>query len=213
MRIPLPALTRLCALYRCLDRLAAAGTETVSSAELGRLLGVASHNIRKDISCLGDAGNAATGYVVESLKALLAGALSLDRPRRACIVGLGRLGSAILEYNGFAASGYSIVAGFDNNINRVESFRTSLPLFAASDIVEVCTRMGIELAAVAVPAAATQSVSERLVAGGVRGIVNFSTASIALDRDDVFVRNMDLVTEFTFLSARIALGGGGSENE
>ncbi len=169
------------------------------------MIDVAPHSIRKDMSYIGEAGvQGSSGYNVEYLKSHLAKNLSLDILRKACVVGTGRLGSAILAYSGFAETSFSVVAGFDSSINVVESLKTSIPLFPASEIPSVVAKMGIELAIVTVPAAAAQLTADRLILGGIKGIVNFSAAAMTSNKADVHIRNMDIVTEFTYLSALIA---------
>ncbi len=205
LSIPAPTLSRLSAIYRCLSQLSELGRKSVSSAELGKMIDVAPHSIRKDMSYIGEAGvQGSSGYNVEYLKSHLAKNLSLDILRKACVVGTGRLGSAILAYSGFAETSFSVVAGFDSSINVVESLKTSIPLFPASEIPSVVAKMGIELAIVTVPAAAAQLTADRLILGGIKGIVNFSAAAMTSNKADVHIRNMDIVTEFTYLSALIA---------
>ena len=47
--ISLPALTRLCMLDRLLSDISESGIKKISSDEIGKMLGVASHNIRIDL--------------------------------------------------------------------------------------------------------------------------------------------------------------------
>jgi redox-sensing transcriptional repressor len=120
-------------------------------------------------------------------------------------VGLGRLGSAILAYERFSNSGYSIIAGFDSNINKLETIRTNIELFPAHDITDIVRRKKIDVGVIAVPASAAQESADRLIEGGARGIVNFSPALIQLKRKDVHITNLDIVTEFSILSAFMTL--------
>jgi redox-sensing transcriptional repressor len=205
-RIPRPAVIRLCTVYRLLEDLLRAERTRVSSTELGAALDVGSHNVRKDINYLGGVGDVGSGYDIARLRDHIRNELKLDRRRNACVVGLGRLGSAVLAYERFANSGYTIVAGFDSNINRLETIRTDIELFPAHEITDVVRRKEIEIGLIAVPARAAQHTCDRLVAGGVRGIVNFSPALIRHDNVSVHVTNMDVVREFTILSAYMALG-------
>jgi redox-sensing transcriptional repressor len=198
-KIPTPAIERLCSLYHILEQLETKGNEAVSSKELGELTGVGAHNIRKDINYLGEIGSFKAGYEVKKLKAHLSGKLGLDKKKKACIVGLGRLGNAILNYDRLLGSGFEIVAGFDSNINKVETLQTSVPLFPAHEIPEVVKSMRIDLAVIAVPAQATAETARRLINGGIRGIVNFSPAVIK-PAAGVAIRNIDLVAEFRILT-------------
>lgn len=204
--IPLPAVTRLCMIYRLCGVLDAQGIESVSSTQIGSRLGIGPHSVRKDISFLGEADAGQAGYDVARLRARIERSLGLGQSRRACVVGLGRLGAAILGYQRLAQSGYRIMAGFDSNINRLETIRTDVPLYPAYEIAEVVRREAIELGIIAVPAEAAQQIAEALIDGGIRGIVNFAPVVIAVDRPEVIVRNIDVVNELRVVSSLLTLG-------
>jgi redox-sensing transcriptional repressor len=199
-QIPLASIERLCAVFHVLEELEACGINTVSSIEIGKRLGAASHNIRKDISYFGEIGNCRAGYDVRKLKGHLSNKLGLRVEKKACVVGLGRLGTAILNYGQLTPHGFVVVAGFDSNINKIETINTDIPLYPAHEIALVVKRKGIEFAALTVPAQATQETAGRLIEGGIKGIVNFTPAVIKPAKN-VFVRNIDLVGEFRILSA------------
>ena len=203
-QIPPASIERLCAVYHVLEELEVGGIDTVSSIEIGKRLGAASHNIRKDISYFGEIGNCRAGYSVRKLKSHLSNKLGLNKGKKACVVGLGRLGTAILNYGHLGQHGFAIVAGFDSNINKIETINTEIPLFPAHEIALVVRRKGIELAALTVPAKATQEIVDKLIEGGIKGVVNFTPAVIKPSKN-VFVRNIDLVGEFRNLSAMSTL--------
>jgi redox-sensing transcriptional repressor len=198
-QIPTPSLQRLCSMYHLLEQLGDTGVTTISSNELGKQLGVNAPSIRKDINFLGEIGNCRGGYTVKKLKEHLSEQLSLSAARTICIVGLGRLGTAILNYERLSLSGLMIVAGFDSNINKLETIRTTVPLYPAHEITNVVKRSKIELAVLAVPAKAAPETTKRLIDGGIRGIVNFSPV-VLTPAPGVFVRNIDLVAEFRIVS-------------
>jgi len=206
LRIPRPTVARLCSLASLLEDLLAEGQLRVSSTQLGKLLGVGSHSVRKDINCLGgEVGDVGSGYDAARLRNYIRKEIGLEKKRNACVVGLGRLGSAILAYERFANSGYTIVAGFDSNINKLETIRTSVDLFPAHEIADVVRRKNVDIGVIAVPPGAAQESADRLIDGGVKGIVNFSPAIIQFNKGEVYVTNMDMVREFSILSAFIAL--------
>ncbi len=208
VEIPKPAIERLVLLARLLEEQEMAGRSRLSSAELSGLTGIPAHTIRKDVSHLGQSGgiSGGSGYPVAVLGRLIRGALGLDRPRTACLVGLGRLGSAILAYSGFSGSGYRLAAGFDSSLNRLEILRTTVPLYPAHRIPEVVLREGVELGIIAVPSAAAQETAERLLRGGVRGIVNFAPTVIRNLPPGVVIRNVSVTGEFDVLSALLNRG-------
>ncbi len=183
----------------------AEGVVSISSSQIGERLGLNSHNVRKDIGYLGDVGTLGAGYDVMRLKQAIAETLGLDVPRNACVVGLGRLGLAILNFDLFAQHGYSIVAGFDSNINKLETMRTEIDVFPSYMIADVVHRRSIELAVLAVPADAAQKVADLLVEGGIRGIVNFTPMVIKAASPDVFISNISILGEFHELAAQMTL--------
>lgn len=202
--IPIPAISRLCSLYKLLGDL---GPQvSVSSSELGERLGVGAHNIRKDISYLGVAGSSGAGYDSGKLRELIASRLGLTTIRTACVIGLGRLGSAILQYP--LGDEFRIIAGFDSNVNRLETIKTEIDLFPAYQISEVVKRLCIDMAIIAVPAANAQEVADRLIDGGIKGIVNFAPVYVRTKQNGIFVKNMDISGELRVLSAQINVSAG-----
>src|SRR5205814_6906797 len=106
---------RLSVYLRCLNELASAGIKTVSSQELAEQFNLNSAQIRKDLGYFGEFGVRGIGYFVDDLREHLTKILGLDRPHRVGIVGAGRLGTALANYNGFSRSNFSVVALFDND--------------------------------------------------------------------------------------------------
>ena len=205
-KISIPTITRLCMVFQQSDELQALGTHRISSTQMGKTLGLPAHTVRKDINCLGEVGDTGSGYDVARLKQHLGQALGFEQIRKACIVGLGRLGSALMDYDKFETSGFLIVAGFDSSVNRIETMQTRVPVYPACDMKEVIQRKAIELALLAVPAQAAQVTADVLVDCGIRGIVNFAPVVINVPATGVQVRNMNVVNEMRVLSSLMTLG-------
>jgi len=205
-KIPLPAVSRLSAIYRLLCDLSAQGVEFVSSAALGEMLGVGAHNIRKDVSYLleTDGASAKNGYDVERLKGQISRALGFDTEFKACVVGLGKLGLAILRNELFFNDKMRVVAGFDSNINLVETIKVDIDVYPSFDITETVKRLDVKLAILTVPQQFAQECANRLVQGGIKGIVNFTSVVIKTE-PFVKVRNVDLTSELRILSALVSL--------
>jgi redox-sensing transcriptional repressor len=200
VNIPQPTLIRLCGIYQFLSVMEKDGILRISSNELEKKIGIPSHTIRKDINYLGEIGYIGSGYDVTRLKNHIAMKLRFPNDQKACIVGLGHLGSAILYSPRRAGEGFTIVAGFDSNVNKLETIKTAVPLFPSCDIPDVVRRMGIEIAIIAVPPQNAQEVTGRLVEGGIKGIVNFAPTIINPGKEGVFVRNIDIAVECRILS-------------
>jgi len=204
-KIPQPTIIRLCSIYQFLCNLEKEGVKKVSSSELEEKTGVPSHTIRKDISFIGEVGSTGSGYEVIKLKQHILNNLGLNRERKACIVGLGRIGSAIMQWPILAGGEFRIVAGFDSDINKVETIKTPVSVFPSHEIPDVVKRLGIELGIIAVPPARAQEVADRLMEVGIQGIVNFAATIIKSRRNDCFIRNMDIGGELRILSAMMGM--------
>jgi redox-sensing transcriptional repressor len=164
--IPEPTIERLLQLTRDLDNY---DRSTVTSSEIEALTGWSNHTIRKDISF------PVRGHLLrQRLRSAGHGSgdresLGLRVPRKCCVVGLGRLGSAYLNFPSFEEEGFKIVAGFDSSVNRVEILQSPVTLYPAYKMGEVISRFGIELALLCVPAAAAQTAADKLAGCGDQG--------------------------------------------
>ncbi|MCL2792899.1 MAG: redox-sensing transcriptional repressor Rex [Spirochaetaceae bacterium] len=198
--IAFPAIERLTKLFSLLLKAEQGGKEKISSTELGSLTGFHAHNIRKDISAIGSIESGKGGYSIKSLESLISSTFGFERKKKVCVAGLDMLGAAMLNNPDAGFSEFEIIAGFDSNINRMEMISTKVPLFHFYKIEEKVKELGIEYAILAVSPEEAARVAERLIAGGVKGILNFSPVIIA-PKNGVQIRNIYLVEELRLLSA------------
>ncbi|MGL1892948.1 MAG: redox-sensing transcriptional repressor Rex [Spirochaetaceae bacterium] len=201
--IPKPTIVRLSTLFVLLENLQKEGQERIFSAEIGKLLGVPSHTIRKDISFLRQAGNG-NGYDIINLKNIIAEYLGFNKYKKACIVGMGRLGTVITTKNGFYSNEYTVVAGFDNNDAKLINDRTDMTIYPMDKMKDIIEKEQIKIGMITVPQASARKVANDLIACGIKGIINFSPVLIEINRDDVFIRNIFIAGEFNILSALIS---------
>jgi redox-sensing transcriptional repressor len=176
---------------------ASQGLEHISSQSLADFVGVNSWQIRKDFSYFGDFGTRGVGYNIEKLAREIKKILRLDIIRKAALVGVGDLGSALLAYPGFGAYGLDIVAAFDIDPQKIGRTIGGVKI---EDFARVDTlgRRGISLAIVAVPRAAAQATVDRLVQAGVRGILNFAPCKVVAPKR-VKVITLDIAMELARL--------------
>jgi redox-sensing transcriptional repressor len=214
--LPKPTAERLSQLARLLEQ-RASRTAPISSAEIEQITGWPSHTIRKDISALVAAQTTITGttgaepdfstpsgYNPKRLAAAIKRTLGLaDTSNKCCIVGLGRLGSAFLEYAGFRGSSFELAAGFDSNVNRIEILKADFPLYPTFKMKDVIGRLDIRFAILAVPTEQAQSTAEKLVECGIVGIVNFTPAILSVPQG-IEVENVSVIDALGTLTARLA---------
>lgn len=170
----------------------------ITSKELAELTGWTDATIRKDISHLGIKGGASKGYKLDELYKAIHQAvgkpqegMTAESLHPCCIVGLGRIGAALLDYGGFAQGGMKLVAGFDESVNRVEILNASFPLYPASRLEQVIAQQRIEYAVLTVPEQDAPVYGKRLAEAGIKGIVNYTSAVLNLG-DNVAVENISL---------------------
>ena len=176
MGIPRPTAERLSRLAYLLEQ-QASDNKPLTSAEMEQLTGWPSHTIRKDISVLGRASGIATknGYPPRELAAAIRETLGFtETEHNCCIVGLGRIGSAFLDYTAFNESPFTIRAGFDSNVNRIEILKAEFPLYPTFKMKDVIPRLDIRYAILTVPPDQAAQAAEKLISCGIRGIVNFT---------------------------------------
>lgn len=176
--IPDIVIGRLPIYLQALTYLAEEGREVTSSQELGDRLGISPAQIRKDLSHFGEFGKQGTGYHIAFLRAKLREILQVDRVWDVVLVGAGNLGHAIANYGGFLGRGFYIAAVFDNDPAKIGQPLGYLTVRDIREMPTVVCEQGWQIAILAVPAAAAQSVAEMLIEAGVRCILNYAPITL-----------------------------------
>jgi len=196
---------RLSVYLRCVNELASAGIKTVSSQELAGQFNLNSAQIRKDLGYFGEFGVRGTGYFIDDLRAHLTKILGLDKPHRVGIVGAGRLGTALANYNGLSKSNFAVIALFDNDREKIGQRigPQEILVHDVKKIAKLVREQGIDVAVIAVPARVAQRVLNQITAAGVKAILNFAPAPLTA-RLGVKVKTVDLTTSLESLSYFLA---------
>lgn len=195
---------RLSVYSRCLDALEAAGVTTTSSTALAERFHLNAAQIRKDLANFGELGVRGVGYNVKELRSHLRRILGLDRRLRVVIVGAGNLGLALADYPGFRKDGFRIDALLDVAVDKVgQKSRSGVMVKHLDDLDRIARDDGVDIAIIAVPAAAAQGVVDRVVAAGIRAVLNFSPGALRVPAH-VRLKNMDLTVSLETLSFFLA---------
>jgi len=192
MPVPDIVVGRLPLYLRALSQMLEEGKTITSSQELGERLGISSAQIRKDLSQFGEFGKQGTGYSITYLTEQLRLILKVDRLWDVALVGVGDLGRAVANYAGFQHRGFRIVAMYDNDPAKIGKQVGPFVIEDSAGLVEQVRRKGIHVAMLAVPAAAAQEVTDRLVEAGIHAILCYAPTSIAVP-DRVKVQYIDPV--------------------
>ena len=192
---------RLSVYLRCLNALSAAGIKTISSQALAEQFNLNSAQIRKDLGYFGEFGVRGVGYYVDDLRDHITKILGLDTPRRVGIIGAGRLGTALANYQGFGGSNFTVVALFDNDPAKIGNLvgQTAIVVEDVGKLSRIVRTKGIDVAVIAVPARVAQRVLNQIMAAGIRAVLNFAPASLSA-RLGVKIKTVDLTTSLESLS-------------
>jgi redox-sensing transcriptional repressor len=198
-RIPEATVVRLPVYERILGELLRAGVTTVSSEQLAAAARVNAAKVRKDLSLLGSFGTRGTGYDTAFLIAQIDRAFGVDRDWSVAVVGIGNLGRALVNSEGFSSHGFRVTALFDIDPTVVGTALGPVTVQHVSEVSNLaatgCPRIGV----VSTPAAAAQEVADALVEVGVRSLLNFAPRVLSVP-PDVILRYVDLSIELQVLS-------------
>ena len=198
--VALSTVRRLSLYLQFLEEIGRAGTTTVSSRALAERGGATPAQVRKDLSFFGSFGKRGVGYPTAELAARLKDILGLGHRYRVVLVGAGRIGAALAAYPGFDARGFDLAAVYDVDAGKIGK--------RLGDRHTVRDLAGLEMdlaahpaqiAVIGTPAAAAQTVADRLIRAGVRAILNFAPVALSLP-PEVTVTNVNMALELEALS-------------
>jgi redox-sensing transcriptional repressor len=194
---------RLSVYLRCLNEIAASGAKTVSSKTLADCFHLNSAQIRKDLAYFGEFGVRGVGYYVETLRDHLTRILGLDKEHRVCIIGAGRLGTALTDYYGFRKANFTVVALFDADPRKIGKKVSDVEVMDVKNFVAIVKRDKIDVAVIAVPAGSAKGAYEIVLEAGIKAVMNFAPVALKAS-DDVKLKTIDLTTSLESLSYFLA---------
>lgn len=198
-RIPEASVARLPLYLRCLADLIEDDVATVSSVRLAELAGVNAAKVRKDLSYLGSYGTRGVGYDVDYLRFQIRRELGLTRDWPVVVVGLGNLGQALSNYGGFSSRGFPIAGLIDADPSKVGTSVHGHRIRHIDELGEVVSSTGATIGIISVPGDRAQEVADRMVAAGIKSILNFAPTVLSVP-DEVSLRKVDLALELQILS-------------
>jgi len=202
--VSLAVFNRMPLYLRGLKALREEGELTVSSVALAGRVALNPSVVKKDLSLvIVNEGKPKVGYRVDSLIEDLENFLGYNNTKDAVLVGVGRLGQALMGYRGFEKYGLNIIAGFDTNpeVYGAINGKKVLPL---GKLESAARRLAIKIAVLTVPEEAAQGAADTVIRAGVRAIWNFTAAQIRAP-ENVVVKNEDMAVSLAVLSQQLKL--------
>ncbi len=193
---------RLPRYYRYLGEMLEDGITRVSSRQLSTKMKASASQIRQDLNCFGGFGQQGYGYNVEYLYKEIGKILGLTTKRTMVIAGTGNLGRSIAGYGNFSKRGFILKGLFDVNEKIVGTTFNGITIMHVEKIEEFVRRNKIDIGVLTMPKSNAQQVADMMIAGGVKGIWNFSHTDIEAP-EGVIVENVHLSDSLMTLSCNI----------
>ena len=198
-RIADSTVRRLSAYLRFLEDFEGRGLTTISSEELAKRGGTTSAQVRKDLSFFGSFGKRGLGYSVPELAGRLREILGLGREWKVVIVGAGKIGAALVQYRGFRQRGFSILAAYDSNPEKIGRELEGIPIRDTRQLEADIAREKPDIVVLAVPGDVAQSLVDRVTRVGIKAILNFAPTQLQAPAD-VAVKTVNMAMELEGLS-------------
>lgn len=188
------------------------GETTASARSVAEALNLGEVQVRKDLAQVSDGGKPKVGYVINELIADINEFLGYNNTRDAVLVGAGKLGQALMSYDGFRTYGLNIIAAFDTDPEKVTgnaktaddkqlrvAGKSVMPIEKLSPFVR---RMNVRIGIITVPASAAQEVCDLLVSCGVLAIWNFAPAHVTAP-EGILVKSENMASSLALLSKHL----------
>ncbi len=189
---------RLSLYLRNLKRLKESGIDIISSDKISHFLNVTSVQFRKDLSYFGGFGKRGVGYKVKRLIEEIEKILGIDKQWSIAIVGVGRLGSALLGFEGFSKFNLNISHAFDASSEKIGKMTKGIRIEDINNMKRAIKKNNIKIAILSTPPEFAQSVTNELTSAGIRGILNFAPVILQVP-EYVSVSNVDMACELESL--------------
>jgi len=200
--VPLTVIRRLPRYYRYLGDLLKSGCTRISSKELSERMHVTASQIRQDLNCFGGFGQQGYGYNVEALYREIGDILFINNTCDAFLVGVGHLGTALVNHLDFGLMGVRLTGLFDINPEVVGTRIHGIRVAHIDEAAEHIERLKPQIAILTLPKSETLPVFSLFVKHGIKGFWNFSNMEI-VPPEDVVVENVHLSDSLMTLRYRV----------
>lgn len=188
------ALNRLSYYHDYLLRLKEDGRVLTTATAIADELKINEVVVRKDLSLIRTGkGRPNTGFEVIEMLSRIEDCLGYNNTTEAIIVGSGAFALSVLSSLSLHKTGMNIVAGFDPELNEHSCTVCDTDFFPVSKLCDLCSRLHIKAAVLAVPERKAQQMCEKLVESGIKYIMNYARVFLEVPQG-VFVQNENPAT-------------------
>ena len=173
----------------------------ISATAIAKHLGLGEVQVRKDLAAVSGAGKPKLGYVTSELVEKLEECLGCNQLTSAVLVGAGKLGRALLQYDEFEKYGVKISAAFDSN-ERVISLGSKTEILPMNQFEYFCKNQNIKLGIITVGEGSAQAVCDQMVKSGITAIWNFAPCKLKVPIG-VLLQNENLALSLAHLNNQL----------
>jgi len=177
------------ALLLCIEN----GQSHIFSHEIAKIQHITSVQVRRDLMLIGYSGTLRRGYNIKELIELIGEIIDSHDGINVAVVGMGNLGRALINYFQGKRHKLSIVAGFDNNPDKIGKKISGVKCFSVENMTEVIKDINIKIGIITVPGSFTTEIAEQLVESGIKGIVNYTPKPIQVPKH-IYLEEYDMIT-------------------
>ena len=177
------------------------GSPYISATALANALGMGEVQVRKDLAMVCDGGRPKVGYPRNLLIEDMEQFLGYDNATDAVLIGAGKLGQALLGYNGFSDYGLNILAAFDAFPSEHQAVE-GRPIYHIDRLESFCRSHMIRMGIITVPVEHAQSICNQLIACGIKAIWNFAPTHLEVP-ENILVQNENMATSLAVLSMHL----------
>ena len=202
MKVPEPTLRRLPWYLSNVKLLRKKGERFVSSTQISKEINIDASQIAKDLSYVNISGRTRVGYEIDTLIAVLEDFLGFTNIHKAFLFGVGSLGGALLRDSGLNHFGLEIVAAFDVNPDLVGTTLNGIPIYHSNDFEKKMREYDVNIGVLTVPIELAQTITDTMVAGGIKAVWNFTPFRIRVP-EDIVVQNTSLYAHLAVMFNRL----------
>ena len=178
------------------------GETYVSSTQISRQINIDASQVAKDLSYVKISGRTRVGYEINSLIEVLESFLGFTDMHKAFLFGVGSLGGALLRDTGLQQFGLEIVGAFDINPELVGTEINGIPIYHSDEFEAKMKEASVNIGVLTVPISIAQEITDKMVAGGIKAVWNFTPFRIRVP-EDIVVQNTSLYAHLAVMFNRL----------
>ncbi|WP_125703065.1 redox-sensing transcriptional repressor Rex [Lacticaseibacillus daqingensis] len=182
--------------YRAVQQLQQQGVSRIRSDKLSEIVHIPSATIRRDFSSFGELGKSGYGYEVTTLVDAFGKLLDVHSKEAIILVGVGGLGTALMQNNFRRNPDLNITMAFDTDPAKL-GVVAGIPVYSFATLAAHLTP-AMHTAILAVPSASQPAVIHALEAAGIDAILTFAPKPVAC-APQTTIRYIDLTSELQSL--------------